>query len=58
MAAVWLDALGANPAEALIRSLGEWALRFLCLALLVTPVYDVNYPGRSATTILAGGSGV
>lgn len=31
-------ALGANPAEALIRSLGEWALRMLCLALAVTPL--------------------
>lgn len=30
--------LGANPAEALIRSSGEWALRFLCIALAVTPV--------------------
>ena len=40
---VWLwyagftDQLGANPAEALIRGLGEWALRFLCLTLAVTP---------------------
>lgn len=32
------DALGANPAEALIRSTGEWALRFLCIALAVTPL--------------------
>ena len=32
------DQLGANPAEALIRSLGEWTLRFLCLALAVTPL--------------------
>ena len=30
--------LGANPAEALIRSLGDWALRFLCLTLAVTPL--------------------
>ena len=30
--------LGANPAEALIRGLGDWALRFLCLALAVTPL--------------------
>ena len=30
--------LGANPAEALIRGLGDWSLRFLCLALAVTPV--------------------
>ena len=34
----WTDTLGANPAEALIRSLGEWTLRFLCLTLAVTPL--------------------
>ena len=32
------DALGANPAEALVRSTGDWTLRFLCLALAVTPL--------------------
>lgn len=32
------DQLGANPAEALIRGLGDWSLRFLCLALAVTPL--------------------
>jgi methionine sulfoxide reductase heme-binding subunit len=30
--------LGANPAEHLERSLGDWALRFLCITLAVTPV--------------------
>ena len=30
--------LGANPAEALIRATGDWALRFLCLVLAVTPL--------------------
>jgi methionine sulfoxide reductase heme-binding subunit len=30
--------LGANPAEALIRGLGEWTLRLLCLTLAVTPL--------------------
>lgn len=30
--------LGANPAEALVRALGDWTLRFLCLALAVTPL--------------------
>ena len=33
-----LDRLGANPAEALIRGLGDWTLRFLCLTLAVTPL--------------------
>jgi methionine sulfoxide reductase heme-binding subunit len=32
------DRLGANPAEALIRSTGDWALRFLCITLAVTPL--------------------
>lgn len=36
--AVATHQLGANPAEALIRSLGDWTLRFLCIVLAVTPV--------------------
>lgn len=32
------DQLGANPAEALVRSTGDWTLRFLCLVLAVTPL--------------------
>ncbi len=32
--------LGANPAEALIRSLGDWTLRFLCLTLAISPLRD------------------
>ncbi len=42
--ALWLvyaaatDQLGANPAEALIRSTGDWTLRMLCLVLAVTPL--------------------
>lgn len=32
------DTLGPNPAEALIRSSGEMALRTLCIALAVTPL--------------------
>lgn len=41
---VWLvwgaaaDKLGANPAEYLERSLGDWTLRLLCLTLAVTPL--------------------
>lgn len=38
LASALADRLGANPAEALIRSTGDWVLRFLCLALAVTPV--------------------
>jgi len=34
----WADALGANPAEYLIRSTGELALRFLCFTLAITPL--------------------
>ena len=35
------DALGANPAEALIRATGDWALRGLCITLAVTPLRTV-----------------
>ena len=34
----WANQLGANPAEALIRSTGDWVLRFLCITLAVTPL--------------------
>ena len=36
--AAFADALGANPAEALIRKTGDWTLRFLCITLAVTPL--------------------
>lgn len=42
--AAWLvyaagtDQLGANPAEALIRSTGDWTLRMLCIVLAATPL--------------------
>lgn len=32
------NVLGANPAEAPIRSTGDWTLRFLCITLAVTPL--------------------
>jgi sulfoxide reductase heme-binding subunit YedZ len=32
------DHLGANPAEALVRSTGDWTLRALCVVLAVTPL--------------------
>jgi methionine sulfoxide reductase heme-binding subunit len=38
MLAAFTNRLGANPAEALVRSTGDWTLRFLCVALAVTPV--------------------
>jgi sulfoxide reductase heme-binding subunit YedZ len=36
--AIFLDRLGPNPAEYLIRSTGDWTLRFLCITLCVTPL--------------------
>lgn len=45
--AVWLvsaaalNLLGANPAEALERATGDWALRLLCVTLAITPVRTV-----------------
>ncbi len=38
IAAAATDRLGANPAETLIRGLGDWSLRGLCLTLAVTPL--------------------
>lgn len=38
--------LGANPAEALIRSTGDWTLRMLCLTLAVTPLRE--WSGQAA----------
>lgn len=39
---IFADALGANPAEALIRATGDWTLRFLCLTLAVTPLRQLT----------------
>jgi len=36
------NTLGANPAEHLIRSTGDWTLRFLCLTLAVTPLRQIS----------------
>ena len=36
------NTLGANPAEALIRSTGDWTLRLLCLTLAVTPLRQIT----------------
>jgi sulfoxide reductase heme-binding subunit YedZ len=38
----WTNQLGANPAEHLIRSTGDWTLRFLCITLAVTPLRTVT----------------
>ena len=38
VAGALLDRLGANPVEALVRSTGDWALRFLCITLAVRPL--------------------
>ena len=44
MPSIWLlvaaltDRLGANPAEALERATGLWALRMLCIVLAITPL--------------------
>ena len=32
------NALGANPAETILRGTGEWTLRLLCIVLAVTPL--------------------
>lgn len=37
-----LDALGANPIEAVNRYLGDWALRFLLITLAVTPLKQLT----------------
>jgi len=42
------DGLGANPIEATIRYLGDWALRFVLIALAVTPLRIVT--GWNAVT--------
>lgn len=42
LASAVTDNLGANPAEALIRGLGDWTLRFLCLTLTVTPLRQIT----------------
>jgi len=36
------QALGPNPAEALIRGSGDWVLRLLCLTLVVTPLRQLT----------------
>ena len=40
LTALFQDALGANPAEALLRGTGLWTLRMLCVLLLVSPLRE------------------
>jgi methionine sulfoxide reductase heme-binding subunit len=35
------DSLGANPAEFIIRSTGDWVLRLLCVTLAITPLRTI-----------------
>ena len=37
-----IDALGANPIEAINRYLGDWALRFLLITLAITPLRQLT----------------
>ena len=49
------DWLGANPAEALERSTGDWTLRMLCVVLAITPARTVlQLPGLARFRRMAG----
>jgi sulfoxide reductase heme-binding subunit YedZ len=37
-----LDALGANPIEAITRGTGDWTLRFLLITLAITPLRRIT----------------
>jgi sulfoxide reductase heme-binding subunit YedZ len=53
--AAFTDQLGANPAEALIRSLGDWTIRFLVLVLLITPLRNwVGWPALARMRRMVG----
>ncbi len=58
---IWLvtaavfDWLGANPAEALERSTGDWTLRLLCVVLAITPLRTMaNVPSLARFRRMAG----
>jgi len=42
LADIAFDNLGANPIQALHIRLGDWALRFLCITLLITPLQTMT----------------
>lgn len=53
--AAFADRLGANPAEALIRSLGDWTLRFLVLVLAITPLrVSLGWPALARLRRMVG----
>ena len=53
--AAFSNQLGANPAEALIRSLGDWTLRFLVLVLAVTPLrVSLGWPALARLRRMVG----
>ncbi|MCK5917934.1 MAG: sulfoxide reductase heme-binding subunit YedZ [Cocleimonas sp.] len=43
---LWYETLGANPFEAIIRGLGDWALRILLLTLAVSPLRRLTNWGQ------------
>lgn len=55
IAMAFADKLGANPAEALIRGSGDWAIRMLCVALAITPIRKIaGLPALARLRRLAG----
>lgn len=53
--AAFADQLGANPAEALVRSTGDWTLRALCLVLAITPLRTIaGLPALARLRRMAG----
>jgi sulfoxide reductase heme-binding subunit YedZ len=53
--AAFTDNLGANPAEALVRSTGDWTLRMLCIVLTVTPLRVIGkLPGLARLRRMLG----
>lgn len=38
----FIDQLGANPVEFIIRNSGDWALYFICITLAITPLRRVS----------------
>ena len=49
------DDLGANPAETVIRYLGDWSIRMLCVVLLVTPLrWLLRWPALGGVRRMVG----